>query len=95
MARKSETDLSRYDLTRGTLGKYLEKARRSFETIIIDKKVCDSSCPCRISSATTNSGRRITPAPATAAASSEDAALKLPRMRSASRFRGPQVLRGQ
>ena len=39
MARKSETDLSRYDLTRGTRGKYLEKARRSFETIIVDKKV--------------------------------------------------------
>jgi hypothetical protein len=39
MARKSETDLSRYDLTRGTRGKYVEKARRSFETIIVDKKV--------------------------------------------------------
>ncbi len=39
MARKNETDLSRYDLTRGTRGKYLEKARRSFETIIVDKKV--------------------------------------------------------
>lgn len=39
MARKSETDLSRYDLTRGTRGKYFEKARRSFETIIVDKKV--------------------------------------------------------
>jgi hypothetical protein len=39
MARKKETDLSRYDLTRGTRGKYLEKARRSFETLIIDKKV--------------------------------------------------------
>jgi uncharacterized DUF497 family protein len=39
MARKNETDLSRYDLTRGTRGKYFEKARRSFETIIVDKKV--------------------------------------------------------
>jgi hypothetical protein len=39
MARKNETDLSRYDLTRGSRGKYLEKARRSFETIVIDKKV--------------------------------------------------------
>lgn len=39
MARKSETDLRRYDLTRGTRGKYLEKARRSFETIVVDKKV--------------------------------------------------------
>ncbi len=39
MARKTEADLGRYDLTRGTRGKYLEKARRSFETIIVDKKV--------------------------------------------------------
>jgi uncharacterized DUF497 family protein len=39
MARKSETDLSRYDLARGTRGKYFEKARRSFETIVVDKKV--------------------------------------------------------
>ena len=39
MARKSETDLSRYDLTKGTRGKYLEKARRSFETIVVDKKI--------------------------------------------------------
>lgn len=39
MARKSETDLSRYDLARGTRGKYAEKARRSFETIVVDKKV--------------------------------------------------------
>jgi hypothetical protein len=30
--RKDETDLRRYDLTRGTRGKYLDKARRSFET---------------------------------------------------------------
>jgi len=39
MTRKSEMDLSRYDLTRGARGKYLEKARRSFETIVVDKKV--------------------------------------------------------
>lgn len=39
MARKSETELSRYDLTRGTRGKYLEKARRSFETIVVDRKI--------------------------------------------------------
>ena len=39
MARRSENDLRRYDLTRGTRGKYLEKARRSFETIVVDKKV--------------------------------------------------------
>jgi hypothetical protein len=39
MARKRETDLTRYDLTRGSRGKYFEKARRSFETIIVDKKV--------------------------------------------------------
>lgn len=39
MARKNETDLTRYDLTRGTRVKYFEKARRSLETIIVDKKV--------------------------------------------------------
>jgi hypothetical protein len=39
MARKTEADLSRYDLARGTRGRYFEKARRSFETIIVDKKV--------------------------------------------------------
>lgn len=39
MARKTATDLSRYDLSRGTRGKYFEKARRSFETIIVDKQV--------------------------------------------------------
>jgi len=39
MARKRETDLSRYDVARGTRGKYLEKARRSFETIVVDKQV--------------------------------------------------------
>ena len=42
MARKSETDLSRYDLTRGTRGKSFEKARRSFETIVVDKKIADA-----------------------------------------------------
>lgn len=39
MARKSENDLSRYDLARGVRGKYAERARRSFETIVVDKKV--------------------------------------------------------
>ena len=39
MSRRSETDLSRYDLRRGTRGKYFDKAQRSFETIIVDKKV--------------------------------------------------------
>jgi hypothetical protein len=38
MARKSETDLNRYDWTRATRGKYVEKARRSLEVIVIDKK---------------------------------------------------------
>jgi hypothetical protein len=38
MARKSETDPSRYDWTRATRGKYVEKARRSLEIIVIDKK---------------------------------------------------------
>jgi hypothetical protein len=37
MARKSDTDLTRYDGP--TRGKYVEKARRSFETIVVDKKV--------------------------------------------------------
>jgi len=39
ISRKSETDLSRYDLSKGARGKYVEKARRSFETIVVDKKV--------------------------------------------------------
>ncbi len=39
MARKSETDLSRYDLSRGSRGKYVEKAQRSFDTVVVDKKV--------------------------------------------------------
>jgi hypothetical protein len=42
MAKKSETELSRYDLTRGSRGKYLDKARRSFETIVVDKKVLET-----------------------------------------------------
>jgi hypothetical protein len=42
MARRPETDLRRYDLTQGTRGKYLEKARRSFETIVVDKRVADA-----------------------------------------------------
>lgn len=39
MARKRETDLRRYDLSKGSRGKYVEKAMRSFETIVVDKKV--------------------------------------------------------
>jgi hypothetical protein len=42
MARKNETDLSRYDLTKGSRGKYVERARRSFETIVVDKKVLET-----------------------------------------------------
>ena len=42
MARKNETDLSRYDLNQGARGKYLEKARRSFDTVVVDKKVLDA-----------------------------------------------------
>ncbi len=38
MARNDETDLNRYDWSKATRGKYVEKARRSFETIVIDKK---------------------------------------------------------
>src|SRR5687767_6633129 len=39
MVRKNESNLRRYDLARGSRGKHLDKARRSFETIVIDKKV--------------------------------------------------------
>ena len=39
MARKAETDLSRYDFTKAKRGRYLQKAERSFETIVVDKKV--------------------------------------------------------
>jgi hypothetical protein len=39
MARKSETDLHRYDLSRGSRGKYADKARRSFEMVVVDKKI--------------------------------------------------------
>lgn len=42
MARKSETDLRRYDLSRGSRGKYVRKARRSVETIVVDKRVLDT-----------------------------------------------------
>ena len=42
MARKTETDLKRYDLRKGTRGKYLAKARGSFETVLVDKKVVDA-----------------------------------------------------
>jgi hypothetical protein len=39
MARKSETDLSRYDWSKSERGKYAARARRSVETISVDKKV--------------------------------------------------------
>jgi hypothetical protein len=39
MARKSETDLSRYDWSKSERGKYAARARRSVETILVDKKV--------------------------------------------------------
>jgi hypothetical protein len=39
MARKSETDLTLYDLSRGERGKHVEKARRSIETIVVDKQL--------------------------------------------------------
>jgi hypothetical protein len=42
MARKRETDLSRYDVAHGSRGKYLDKARRSFETIVVDKRVLEA-----------------------------------------------------
>ena len=42
MAKKDESNLSRYDLARGSRGKYLEKAKRSLETVVVDKKVLDA-----------------------------------------------------
>jgi hypothetical protein len=39
MARKSETDLSRYDWSKSERGKYAARARRSVEAILVDKKV--------------------------------------------------------
>ena len=39
MARKSETDLSRYDWSKATRGKYAARARRSLEVLVVDKKV--------------------------------------------------------
>jgi hypothetical protein len=39
MARKSEIDLSRYDWTKAKRGKYAARARRSFATISVDRKV--------------------------------------------------------
>ena len=39
---RSAADLSRCDLTRGTRGKYVAKARRSFETVTVDKKVLEA-----------------------------------------------------
>jgi hypothetical protein len=38
MARKNEAELSGYDWTEATRGKYAAKARRSLEVIVIDKK---------------------------------------------------------
>ena len=38
MGRKAETDLSRYDFSKAKRGKYLQKAQRSLETIVVDKK---------------------------------------------------------
>ena len=42
MAKKDETELSRYDLAKGSRGRYVEKARRSFETVVVEKKVLDA-----------------------------------------------------
>ena len=39
MARsRSETGLARYDWTRAARGKYADKARRSLEVLVVDKK---------------------------------------------------------
>lgn len=42
MARNDETDLNRYDWSKATRGKYADKARRSLETIVIDKKTANA-----------------------------------------------------
>ncbi len=42
MVRKRETDLRRYDFRKARRGKYVRKARRSVETIIVDKKVLET-----------------------------------------------------
>jgi hypothetical protein len=38
MIRKRETDLTRYDWSKATRGKYLEKAKRSFEAVLLHCK---------------------------------------------------------
>jgi len=42
MARKSETDLTRYDWSKAERGKYLEKAKRSFESVLLDRKAVET-----------------------------------------------------
>jgi hypothetical protein len=42
MAQKSETDLSRYEWSKATRGKYLEKAKRSFESVLLDRKAVET-----------------------------------------------------
>lgn len=42
MARKSETDLTRYDWSKAARGKYLEKAKRSFESVLLDRKAVET-----------------------------------------------------
>jgi hypothetical protein len=39
MARKRETDLTRYDWRKAERGKYLEKAEGSLELVMLDKNV--------------------------------------------------------
>ena len=39
MANRKETDLRRYDWTKAERGKYAARAKRSLETILVDKKV--------------------------------------------------------
>jgi hypothetical protein len=45
MARKDETDLSRYDWTKATRGKYKEKASRSLGLAVVDSKLTESGQP--------------------------------------------------
>ena len=42
MVRKRDTDLSRYDWSKATRGKYLDKAKRSFESVLLDRKAVET-----------------------------------------------------
>jgi hypothetical protein len=42
MGRKHEADLNRYDLSKGSRGGYVEVAKRTFETIVVDRNVASA-----------------------------------------------------